>query len=401
MRYRDRAYYRIAGAAVMALLLIGFVALARPVTLRAATAVTMQNVAFTPATLTVTVGTTVTWTNQDTVPHTTTSDTAGIWDSGILNKAGSFSFTFTKMGTFAYHCNVHPNMHGTITVTPAATATATLRPTKTLPPPTPTTPPTVTPVSHTATPTIAATVTATTTATVTPTVTASPGTPAAAAPASSPDTAPNPPQLGPVSALPSANCLEPIPSFPDTGDHRYFATTGHSLNFGFKAYWEQNGGIAQFGYPISEEFLERGADGLVRTVQYFERARFEYHLDLTTIPYGVELGMLGREMAAGRENQPPFVPMGVDASSGDQQFFAATGHTLGGPFAAYWQANGGLAHFGYPISDEFQETGADGVSRTVQYFERYRFEYHADTNSVELSRLGVQGAQSRGYIPRG
>src|SRR4051795_4412353 len=82
---------------------------------RAATVtVAMQNLAFAPGTVTVAVGTTVTWTNQETaaskIPHTATSD-SGAWDSGLMNPSGTFSFTFTKAGTFAYHCDVHPNMH--------------------------------------------------------------------------------------------------------------------------------------------------------------------------------------------------------------------------------------------------------------------------------------------------
>jgi hypothetical protein len=85
----------------------------------------------------------------------------------------------------------------------------------------------------------------------------------------------------------------------------------------------------------------------------------------------------------------------------DGQFFAATGHMLSGPFAAFWQAEGGLPTFGYPISEPFQENGTDGVAHMVQYFERYRLEFHPETNSVELGRLGVQIAQARGYLPAG
>lgn len=392
MGYRSRGWCRLAGASALALLLSALVIVEHPITLRAAATVTIQNLAFAPATLTVTAGTTVMWTNQDTVSHTTTSDTGGVWNSGIMGKGGSFSFTFAKAGTFAYHCDIHPAMHGTITVTPVAIPTATPRPTSTTAPPTSTPRPTATAVPAkaiaSATPTTAA-----------PAMAASPSASAAAVPASASSAARNPSPPGPGSPLISADFLAPIASFPDSGDHRYFAATGHSLNFGFKAYWERNGGIQQFGYPISEEFPEAGADGLIRTVQYFERARFEYHLDLlATTPDGVELGMLGREMAIGHEQHPAFVPVGADAAMGDRQFFAATGHTLGGQFADYWQANGDLAHFGYPISEEFPEIGADGVSRTVQYFERYRFEYRADTQRVELSLLGVQDAQSRGYL---
>jgi plastocyanin len=82
--------------------------------------VTIKNFSFQPATLTVSVGTTVTWTNQDSVAHTSTSDT-GVWDSGSLGTGQSFSFTFKHVGRFPYHCAIHPYMKGTIVVQGSAT----------------------------------------------------------------------------------------------------------------------------------------------------------------------------------------------------------------------------------------------------------------------------------------
>ena len=91
---------------------------AQPTSAPAGTAaeVKISNFAFDPSSLTVKVGTTVTWTNQDSAPHTITSD-AGDWDSGQLSNGQSFSHTFDQAGTFAYHCSVHPSMTGTIVVT--------------------------------------------------------------------------------------------------------------------------------------------------------------------------------------------------------------------------------------------------------------------------------------------
>ncbi len=80
------------------------------------TSVTISNFAFVPATLTVKVGTTVTWTNQDTVAHTVASD-AGDWISSNLAQGQSYTHTFDTAGTFTYHCSIHPNMKGTIVVT--------------------------------------------------------------------------------------------------------------------------------------------------------------------------------------------------------------------------------------------------------------------------------------------
>ncbi len=72
---------------------------------------------FSPNELTIRVGDTVRWTNRDSVNHTTTSDDGTTWDSDFLGKDQSFSFTFTSVGTFPYHCSPHPFMTGTITVT--------------------------------------------------------------------------------------------------------------------------------------------------------------------------------------------------------------------------------------------------------------------------------------------
>ncbi len=90
-------------------------------------AMTINSFAFMPATITVPVGTRVVWTNQQPqASHTVTSDTAGIFDSGTFQTGATFAFTFNQVGTFAYHCNIHPNMHGTVVVTAAgAAATAT------------------------------------------------------------------------------------------------------------------------------------------------------------------------------------------------------------------------------------------------------------------------------------
>ncbi len=78
--------------------------------------VKIANFAFDPATLTVPVGTTVKWTNQDSTDHTVTADDQS-FDSGQLAQGKSFSFTFTKEGTFTYKCSNHTNMVGTIVVT--------------------------------------------------------------------------------------------------------------------------------------------------------------------------------------------------------------------------------------------------------------------------------------------
>lgn len=78
--------------------------------------VTIQNFAFHPASLTVKVGTKVTFTNEDGTIHTATSNPSGVIDSGNLNKGQSYTVTFTKAGTYHYICSIHQNMTGTIIV---------------------------------------------------------------------------------------------------------------------------------------------------------------------------------------------------------------------------------------------------------------------------------------------
>ena len=71
--------------------------------------------AFSPATITVPVNTTVTWTNNDGMAHTVTSDT-GLFDSGTFGAGGTYSYQFTTAGTYNYHCTLHPDMIATIIV---------------------------------------------------------------------------------------------------------------------------------------------------------------------------------------------------------------------------------------------------------------------------------------------
>jgi len=87
-----------------------------------AAAVEIKNFAFNPANLQIAVGTTVTWTNNDSVGHTVTADN-GTFDSGTLRQGDKFSFTFNEAGTFAYYCKPHggkggQGMSGVITVVP-------------------------------------------------------------------------------------------------------------------------------------------------------------------------------------------------------------------------------------------------------------------------------------------
>src|SRR6266852_3946619 len=80
-----------------------------------ATEVKIDNFSFGPAALTVPVGTTVTWTNRDDIPHTVVS-TDGAFKSKVLDTDEKFSFTFSKAGSYPYFCSIHPKMTGKVIV---------------------------------------------------------------------------------------------------------------------------------------------------------------------------------------------------------------------------------------------------------------------------------------------
>ena len=77
--------------------------------------VTIQNFAFNPGSLTVSVGTNVTWTNKDSVDHQVKSDT-GLFESNPFGNGQSYTYQFVSAGTYTYYCVIHPTMHGTIIV---------------------------------------------------------------------------------------------------------------------------------------------------------------------------------------------------------------------------------------------------------------------------------------------
>jgi plastocyanin len=77
--------------------------------------VNIDNFVFGPQTITVPVGATVTWTNKDDIPHTSVS-TEGVFKSKVLDTDESFSYSFTKAGTYPYYCTIHPKMTGKVVV---------------------------------------------------------------------------------------------------------------------------------------------------------------------------------------------------------------------------------------------------------------------------------------------
>jgi|GEM_PF-2944813 len=194
-----------------------------------------------------------------------------------------------------------------------------------------------------------------------------------------------------VLALAIAATALPMPSTRAQTDTRLFPETGKTVSGKFLSYWNRNGGLAQQGYPISEEINEVSeTDGKPYTMQYFERAVFELHPE-NRPPNDVLLSLLGTQ--AYKQKYPNGAPGQTPNTSTGSVLFRETGKRLGGVFLQYWNRNGGLAQQGYPISDEFIERSpVDGKEYRVQYFERAVFELHPENrppNDVLLSLLGA------------
>ncbi len=261
---------------------------ASPATAQAAQAnIAITNFIYMPENITVQVGDMVTWTNNDQSPHTVDADN-GAFKSGTINRGETFSYQTTQPGVYMYYCQFHPYMKATITVVAA--------------------------------------------------------------------------------------------------NSRTFAETGQTIQGRFLSYWDTHGGVALNGYPISGEMMATLEDGKPYLVQYFERVRLEYHPE-NAAPNDVLLGQFGRQL------HPADAPVAARAGA---TFFPQTGHNVDGGFLTYWQANGGLAQFGYPLSEVFTETLGDNKSYQVQYFERARFEYHPENAAPYDILLGQFGRQIYG-----
>jgi peptide/nickel transport system substrate-binding protein len=163
------------------------------------------------------------------------------------------------------------------------------------------------------------------------------------------------------------------------------------------------------GLPISDLHQEQSlTDGKIYGTQWFERARFELHPE-NQKPYDVLLGLLGVFVAEGRKDTPF---QAVDNPNNGTLYFPETKHTVGdtstggASIASFWKTKGGLAQFGYPLSQPFQEVTKStdpnfaGKSFLVQYFERQRFEYHPENKGTQFEvLLGLLGVEQQQQVP--
>ncbi|MDQ6601410.1 MAG: glycoside hydrolase family 5 protein [Chloroflexota bacterium] len=198
----------------------------------------------------------------------------------------------------------------------------------------------------------------------------------------------------------------------------YYADTGHYLYGQFRDYWNGNGGLLQYGFPITKVFDQQSEDGKSHPTQYLQRAVFEQHAENKGTPFEV----LGRRLSAlqttDRAKTDPNFQIVGNPNDG-RLWFTQTNHTIGGndpgntAIRAFWEkaGNGDIQRsvqiFGYPVSEPFDEQNppvpaGDGQTHRVQYFERYRLEYHpenANPFKVLLGLLGVTQADKDNLDP--
>ncbi|NNJ09532.1 hypothetical protein EKD04_004250 [Chloroflexales bacterium ZM16-3] len=185
---------------------------------------------------------------------------------------------------------------------------------------------------------------------------------------------------------------------------RVFPATGHSIGGDFRDFWDARGGLARFGYPLTEEIVEpEPGSGRPRVVQYFERARFEHFPELAGTLYITQLTRLGEPSLQRQGLDWRSLPYQTDAPP-ECRLFPETGRRLCPPFLAAWEQAGGLDLVGLPLTEAFPATDADSGERyTAQYFERARIEYHPDKAGtpyvIQLGLLGREQIARWGGMP--
>ncbi|MEY3988936.1 MAG: hypothetical protein RI985_17 [Chloroflexota bacterium] len=185
---------------------------------------------------------------------------------------------------------------------------------------------------------------------------------------------------------------------------RCFGETGYCIDGRIREFWEQNGGLPVFGFPIASQ-EQVTIEGRVITVQRFERNRIELHPN-NQRPYDVQLGRLGvdRLQQQGRD----WFGFAKSGDTGGCRVFGETGHAVCGKILQAWRSNGlqldsnlaiseaeSLALFGLPISGVQTETLSDGKQYQVQWFERARFELHPENAAPYDVLLGLLGNETQ------
>ncbi|MFW6074004.1 MAG: beta-galactosidase [Chloroflexota bacterium] len=164
-----------------------------------------------------------------------------------------------------------------------------------------------------------------------------------------------------------------------------FSQTGHSIEGRFLDAWEERGGLANVGLPLTRPYTRQSDDGTWRLVQDFERARLEFHPENVGQPAEVQGALVGRLYAERQQDNPAFERPEQCETTGDRRCFEATGFSVEAGFLDFWESRNGEVLLGYPISQEFVQDG-----RTVQYFERGRLEWNPELgpgNDVTIGNI--------------
>src|SRR3954447_12581936 len=202
-----------------------------------------------------------------------------------------------------------------------------------------------------------------------------------------------------------------LPSSSVRAQDQCFPATGFCIAGRFAAYWQQNGGLAVFGYPITAAANEASRDtGQSYLTQWFERNRFELHTD-TAAPYDVQLGRLGDDRLRQQGIQWQTLPRDNGPQT-DCLWFAETklnvcdqdpsDGTAQGGFMSYWRTEQlrdprlnsyarSLALFGLPLTRARMETNSSGDTVLTQWFERARLEWHPNNPPGFRILLGLLG----------
>lgn len=170
----------------------------------------------------------------------------------------------------------------------------------------------------------------------------------------------------------------PRVSAQNTPVEEYFSDTGHSVREPFLTFFKNSGGLTRYGYPITDEYVDPKT-GLL--VQYFENARLEWHPG-NPDPNKILLGRLSDEM--GKRTAPKSIKE-LSNDPNCRNFFE-TGHSVCWLFRDFWEKNGGVAAFGYPVADYTIEN-----ERSVQYFEYALLEWWPEKpagQTIVLAPLG-------------
>jgi hypothetical protein len=200
--------------------------------------------------------------------------------------------------------------------------------------------------------------------------------------------------------------MVPVPARAQTAE-RCFPETGYCISGRIREYWESQGGLRVFGYPIGAQ-MQAPIEGKLLTVQQFERNRLELHPQ-NARPYDVLLGRLGADRLAQQQRDWFAFAKSPNANC---RTFAETGHAVCGRFWTMWRAYGleidgkagtseaeSLALFGLPLSGVITERLSDGREYQVQWFERARFEMHPGNSAPYDVLFGLLGNEMRDHVP--